>query len=446
MNPIVFEYYKNDILFKHKRSISAALGLVGAILLFVLSNKSRAASLLMKSYRIYNRKSILNLLAKKDLLRDDILLPQFSNATDIEGAAGRTIIIKYPVIKGDDIESKGILIITFTNTFGFYLREVNIELLSKYFHIVLEPSWSGYLDADIVGWANKTSDNIYVQATELQDRVLLNELRTNLKAVSFGASDWVDFQLFSPENTEKYYDSVYVANTNPIKRIVRYLKAIKNITQEIPDYRGCLVCAGWGNSSIDQIKELAAELGIENNIDMMFSLRKEQLRTVLSKSKANVLLSFKEGSNRSMYESMFVDIPVICLTENIGTNKSYINEYTGLLVSDGALENALIDMRKTWWQFSPRKWALDNISPIQTTAKLIGAISNYDQVDVSDWKPKIKVNNPEANYFHHSKADCLILNISLLTVFLSGEAKDSVSSKMKSLEYIFDALFKVAPP
>ncbi len=444
MNPIVFKYYKNDLFFKLKRPISAAIGLAGLMFL-IQGNKSRSASLLMKSYRIYNRNYLLNFIIKKGLINDDILSSLYSSEVNIEGAASRTIIIKYPVIKGNEIKSKGILIITFTSTFGFYLREVNIELLSKHFHVVLEPSWSGYLDADIVGWMHKTSENIYVQATELQDRILLNELRTNLKPVSFGASDWVDFKQFRPENEEKIYDSVYVANTNPIKRIVRYLKAIKNISQKIPDYRGCLICAGWGNSSTDQIKNLATEMGIESNIDMMFSLRKEQMRTVLSKSKINLLLSFKEGSNRSMYESIFVDVPVICLAENIGTNKSYINEYTGMLVSDSALEDTLIDMRKTWRQFSPREWALDNISPIQTTVKLLRIIGNHEQVDTSQWQPQIKVNNPEANYFYHQEADCFALNLNLLNILLKSQASNAaVTSEIKYLETKFDALFEVA--
>ncbi len=440
MNPIIFKHYKNDFLYKFKRTISAVIACAGLIPL-ILGDKSRSANLLMKSYRIHNRNYLLNFILKNDLVNNDVLSPLYSNEVSIEGAAGRTIVIKYPVVKGDDIESKGILIITFTSTFGFYLRKIDIELLTQYFHVVLEPSWSGYLDADIIGWACKTSNNIYVQASELQDRVLLNELGTNLIPVSFGASDWVDFQQFSPQDVDKCYDSVYVANMNPIKRIVRYLHAIKNISRKDPSYRGCLVCAGWGSNSTEQLKKLAIELGIESNVDVMFSLNKEQLRAVLSQSKVNLLLSFKEGSNRSMYESMFVNIPVICLSENIGVNKTYINEYTGMLVSDTYLESALINMRTVWRQYSPRKWALENISPIRTTEKLLSAIAGHDSVDTSQWQPKIKVNNPEVHYFYHQEAGFFAFNFDLLSAFLKNRVNGAVAGDVAVLEEKFDALF-----
>ncbi len=441
MNPIVFKHYKNDFFYKLKRTTSAVIGCVGLMFL-MLGNKPRSANLLMKSYRIYNRNYLLNFILKKDLLNNETLLQLYSNEVSIEGAAGRTIVIKYPVVNDDEVESKGILIITFTSTFGFYLRKIDIELLSRYFHITLEPSWSGYLDADIIGWARQTNEHVYVQASELQDRVLINELGTNLIPVSFGASDWVDFQQFSPQDVEKCYDSVYVANMNPIKRIVRYLQAIRKISREDPSYRGCLVCAGWGSNSIDEIIELTAELGVESNIDVMFSLNKEQLRTVLSKSKTNLLLSFKEGSNRSMYESMFVNIPVICLSENIGVNKSYINEYTGMLVSDDYLESALMNMRKVWRQFSPRKWALENISATRTTEKLLSVIASHDGVDTSQWQPKIKVNNPEVSYYHHQGAASHEFNLSLLSIFLVGRIdKEEAAGKVKALREKFYALF-----
>ena len=94
---------------------------------------------------------------------------------------------------------------------------------------------------------------------------------------------------------------------------------------------------------------------------------------------------------------MFLDVPAICISENIGVNKSYINEFTGLLISDSFLEDALISMRENWISYRPRAWALKNISPNATTAKLanllelkFGAICNSTL--------SVKSNNPEVEY------------------------------------------------
>ncbi len=440
MNIIAFRNFRNDFFFKNRRIISIVFGFAGSVCLLV-GKRSSAGNLFMKSHRTYGRDIVLKLMSKFGLLNEDVLSRQYSLGVSLEEAAGRSIVVKYPSISGDDVLSKGIIIIKFTKTFSFYLHHIDIDSLADYFHIVLEPSWSGYLDADILGWMHKTNNFVYVQATEIQDRILLNALHSNLKPVSFGASDWVDYKHFSPDNVEKLYDSIYVANTNPIKRIARYLEAIRNIKEEVPDYKACLVCAMWGDNPADQITRLATQLGIDSNVDFMFALNRDQLRTALTKSKTNILLSYKEGSNRSLFESMFVDVPAICLAENIGTNKAYINEYTGILITNSFLEEALIDMKNNWAKFSPRKWALKNISPMITTHKLLRIIESYDNTEISGKETYIKVNNPELRYFHDQDIEFQKFNTNLLQLFLTDPDKTLAVDDLKLFQNDYNALF-----
>jgi hypothetical protein len=304
--------------------------------------------------------------------------------------------------------------------FSYYLRNIDISKLSKHFYIVLEPSWSGYFDADILCWALETKESVLIEATELLDRVALNALTSNLIPVSFGASDWVDYSIFYEQVLDKQYDSIYVANTNNIKRIIRYLKAIKNISgYSDAEYKGCLVCASWGGNE-EVVRSLPKHFDIERNIEVCISLNKEELNKVINSSKANILLSYKEGSNRSLFESMFANVPVICIAENIGVNKSYINEYTGLLISDRFLEDGLLYMKDNWKKYRPKKWAFENICPEKTTEKLLALLDTRDGLDdLND--VYVKTNNPEVSYLNYPEVQFSDLNIKLLEAF----SKDS---------------------
>jgi len=198
--------------------------------------------------------------------------------------------------------------------------------------------------------------------------------------------------------TEKVYDSIYIANTNPIKRVRRYLEAVANIVKSGNDkYVGCLVCASWGGAEI-LVRELVESYHLKDNLVMRFSLGRSDVALYINQSKVNVLLSYKEGSNKSLFEAMFCNTPVICLSENIGVSKSYINEYTGLLIPDSLLESSLLWIADNYSRFNPRPWALHNIAPSVTIKKLESIICLLNE-SVSDAPLYIKTNNPEYSYF-----------------------------------------------
>jgi len=141
-------------------------------------------------------------------MRDDI---------GIENAALRSIIIKMPNLSGEYV-NKGVIIITFTDTFRYYYYNVDIEAMQKYFHIVLDPSWAGYCLPEILFWTAYKSP-VIVQATEITDRNFIIGTGSNLRAVEFGASDWVNYNTFSHMPIRNIYDSIYVANYSRVKQL-----------------------------------------------------------------------------------------------------------------------------------------------------------------------------------------------------------------------------------
>ena len=374
---------------------------------------------MMLSNRIYPTTTSTSLVKKN-------LAYIYNNAHNYinDNAAARTIILQQPKLEGEIIK-KGVMLITFTTTLPYFYHHIDINKLFKYYYIVLEPSWAGYCDPQILFFAQYRQP-VIVQATEKLDRDFLYAIDTNLIPVDFGASDWVDYRIFKPiKNTTKKYDSIYVANYNSIKRLEIYLRALKSIHNSSADYKAAIICASWGDYR-DYYRYLVKKYKLENMLDVYEDIDKNQLNTILNQSKVNILLSLKEGSNRSLFESMFAGTPVIALQNNIGINKDYINSQTGKLILDRELVATLLDFSKNYHQYDPLTWAMQNISPEASTAKLIQALSLKTDLPPDNFRLAIKTNNPEVNYFHKAPYDKITLNQQILSFF---ENTNSSSNK-----------------
>lgn len=403
--------------------------------LAVLGRDLKSLHWAMASHRMSYGKKAFRLIMSSELFRSGQYRELVTDTTGRDEAVGRSIVVRLPnITDSGQINSKGVLIVTFTKTFTYYLNHIDVRALSEYFHIVLEPSWAGYSDPDILLWAHLSAGVVVVQASEPKDRIFLSLASGKLFPVSFGASDWVDYRAFFPLSLQKKYDSVYVANTSPLKRVHRYFEAVHNIKKKgLKGYKGVLVCAAWGGKK-KEIEDLAKLYGVDKDIDLRFSLKKEEVNVLLNESKVNILLSFKEGSNRSLFESMFSGTPVIALYENIGVNKAYINESTGMLINDWQLEDALIAMCSRWHLYTSRDWAMKHISPDVTTIKLrqvLRALS--DSPDPEEQEFWVKTNNPEVNYMAFSGIDKKDLSEGVLRIFRYKEPAADPAGELRAM-------------
>lgn len=328
------------------------------------------------------------------------LLDLASAPVSTRETAKRTLVLRWPHIGSGRCLSKGIILIKFTTTFSYFHHNIDVEELQRYFHIVLEPSWAGYADPDILLWG-MYSQPVFVQAAEYRDRAALMSLAHNLIPLSLGSGSWVDYRKFdSMGEPDRPIDAIYVANTNPIKRIHVFLKALSTLKMSgHKDFRAVLVCASWGGGSAAEIERLVADYDVTELCTVYHAIPQAEVSKLLRQSKSCLLLSLKEGSNRSLYEAMFCDTPVIALAENIGVDKQNINCQTGMLIYEDALAEALLHIKNHWDRYEPREWARNNISPDLSTEELLSAI----RVKTGDTcGPEevvmVKTNSPEAQY------------------------------------------------
>ena len=362
------------------------------------------------------------------LLRDDIPLRR---------AASRALVLRPPVLRNGEL-IPGVLLIKFTETLRFFALRVDVNRLQQFFRLVFEPSWAGYAVPEILAFSN-ACDPILVASAEKRDRVFLKELRSSLVPTPLGSGDWVDHRIFRPLGLEKTYGSVYVANYTASKRVPAYLRAVRKAADLANGYRAAIVCSRWGPGRHTALRFID-HFDLRKRVDVYEALSQTELNEVLCQARCIVLMSLKEGSNRSLFEGMFANIPGIVLKENVGVNKHLFTSDSGFVVLERDLPLLLAGIERGEARTSPRDWAMSNISPEASTRKLEKTLKDLFPEDEKSPGLLQKVNNPEASYFDDSlrRLQDQISN-GVVPQFLKGSVSANTQSLLQATSYLLRA-------
>ena len=308
----------------------------------------------------------------------------------------RTLVLKPPRFEGGSLAECGVL---FTKTFGELAILVDLPRLLEHYRLVIEPGWSGYADPVLLQYCRFKQHPIIVCSPEKTDYDFLQQLGSNLIPVRFGASDWVNPEVFHPINSlEKRYDAVMVAGWAVYKRHHALFRALQRLRHS--DIKVALLGFEWEGSR-SEIELLIDCYGVRNHLDIYQSLPPSEVNRILNQSKVNLILTLREGANKSIFEGFFADVPGIVLKNNIGINKDYINEFTGRLIEERELPQVLMCFQEHYRDFHPREWAMQNISPQATTAKLNAILQDIARERGEPWTRDIvaKTNCPDPKYY-----------------------------------------------
>jgi hypothetical protein len=333
----------------------------------LLLSKKKAADYLMKAHRTTRklRRQVLleKVLKKHDLLNVKILDSLIKSSDDDRSLYQKRVF----VLKEKRAGERWVLIISF-DVFGQLRKRYDMAKILADYHLILEPSRSGYCTPEILQFLEYQNARIIIQAAEKLDYDFITQIGKNLIAVDIGSSNRVDERVFTDSGLEKEYDCIMVAIWADFIRHHLLFKAIKKIND--PTFRTCLIGKPWGGRTRRDIERMIEYYGIEKNVTIFEGITPEEVNVLLNKAKVNLLVSLKEGANRGILEGFFADTPGIVLKQNRGVNKSYINEYTGRLIEVEKLKDTLIWFRTNHNRFKPREWALRNISRKISTARL----------------------------------------------------------------------------
>lgn len=349
--------------------------------------------------------------------------------------AGRILILKVPTIENNSLLEKGAVIVKFTETFFPLFQLLDAHLLSKYFHIILEPSWVGYSLPEILIWANLNPEKVIVLSPYEDDYNLLSNTESNLIPITLGPADWVNPTTFSQDfETHKHYDSIYVANFNPKKRVERYIQAVVRISRTNPDFRAALVIAGHGQAQREVLEVLASARG-KAKISYFPGVNQKQLNRLFSQSKVNVLLSLREGANKGLAEGLFAGTPALLISQCACGNYRHISQESGRIISDSELEDTLIWFSNHYHQFHPRRWAEAHISPKTSTRVLSSRLRDIELVRGKRWTSDLlpKVNQPELAYLNESDTWLNAKRQSLIETFTKGATEKAVLQFLSKL-------------
>lgn len=436
--PAVFKWLLRDWLVRVLSRNSWVLRPV-RIALEAIGEKDEAVRVLMLNHRLSNDMSLVPAI-RRELGRvagqPDRFVPHPEKNFELDDSPFRAIVLLPPSF-GEGRIQRGVLLIKFTETFRVFHHSIDIDRLMRFFVIVLEPSWSGYCLPEILCWSGY-QQKVIVQASESKDREFLERLGSNLIPIDVGASDWVDYRVFFPRRIPKRYLAIYVANLSPIKRIHVYLKAIRRILGTTKDARFAVVLSSWGGVT-DEFEQLLDYYDVGTSLDVFSDRNQSELNDLLNASSVAVLLSLKEGSNKTLFEAMFAGVPVIMLEENIGVNKDYINSATGRMVKEIDLADAIVDLADRGGELSSRDWAIENIAPERSTRKIAALIRQvFEPGEVATGDLLVKVNSPEATYFDLASTAALPHVRQVLGLFMK-QGQGAVCSENETGERLYSA-------
>jgi glycosyltransferase involved in cell wall biosynthesis len=304
------------------------------------------------------------------------------------------------VLKAPRDGEKGVIVLEYTVRFDLFVALFDFTRIIRDYYIVLEPCWAGYCDPSILMFAN-TGTDVIVQAPEQRDFEFIERLACNLKPINLGSSDWIDADLFAPPaaGSARPFDLIMVANWARHKNHRKLFAALEHVRHR--PISVLLVGVDWaGRTGRDVLAEMKRFDLPHVTIELKTSIPAKEVAMCLAQSKAFLLLSEKEGSNRAIVEALFADTPAILYEHFIGGAKGKINPQTGILSTFEGLAAAIDEMLDRREQFTPRQWALQHTGSRNATAKLNAALKEIAIRRGEKWTTDIveKVNNPNFNY------------------------------------------------
>lgn len=266
------------------------------------------------------------------------------------------------VLRSATDDQKGVVLIKYNHVFPLFARFFDLEKIAKRYHLVLEPSWSGYCDLNLLAYT-RLKEPVFVQAIEPYDVRCLTSISSNLVPVPTSSNWWIDHNLIRPlPEVEKDCDVVMIAGWGSYKRHYRFFESLAKLRCQ--GHRLRVLLLGYPNGwSAETILRHAAYYGVADQIELKERVPYNDMNAQINRAKVHVLWSRHEGFNRGIIEAMLAGLP--CLLRagfNYGYRYPYINSITGNLVSEASLSHELMDLVRTCKHYSPREWVIAHMT------------------------------------------------------------------------------------
>ena len=274
--------------------------------------------------------------------------------------------------------ARGIIILCYNYAFPLFAREFDVKKVIEKYHLVLEPSWSGYCTEELLCYTLWRPATVFVEAYEPRDKRFIEGIDSGLKTVPLSANWWVDHRIFSPDHSvEKDLDFIMVASWANFKRHHRFFKVLRDLRRRGHRLQGA--CVGYpGGLTLDDIRMRAEWYGVSDQITFYEFISQIEIAHLMNRAKVNIVWSRREGVNRVIIEGMFCNVPCIIPDGfNYGYRYPYVNEETGRWSDDLRLASDLLEMTQNRWPGSPSNWVHRHMTPQHAGVTLRQSIARH---------------------------------------------------------------------
>ena len=304
---------------------------------------------------------------------------QHNRKTSIPRPLNQSLLLKAPGSNGE----KGVIYISFEHNWMKLVMDYDVKAIMKEYYIICQTSYSPTDYAVLIASSGLSSDPLFVGVSNLCDMEMLQILSPVIMPIPIMACDWNDPKHFMPKPfADRSIDIVMLASWFHCKRHWLLFEALRKMPTGL---RVVLIGRDVPGRTISDIRSEAKLFGVKQNIEIYKNLENKEVSEMLCDSKISTIFTKHEGSCVAVTESMFSGTPVAMSADGYVGAKTYINERTGILVRRNGLARQLMQFLETSQHYSPRTWAIENISSEITSERLNKIFREYAHSSGQPW-------------------------------------------------------------
>lgn len=298
----------------------------------------------------------------------------------------RAVILK-PWISDSE---RGVLYVSLCDQWSHLMVDCDVTKLASRYKLVIAPGWSPPHDFMNYMLPKVYPGNIYCLISNLKDLKILPRLSHQYRPVKLFASSWSDPQRHQPlDYSERDIDLIMVASFARYKRPFLLFKALRRMPKDLR----VLLIGAETELTAKQIWALAREYRVEDRVEIRVSVPNDEVASCLSRARASVILSRREGSCVAVAESLFAGTPVGIMEDAHIGSAAFINDQTGMFLRSQYLADDITALIRKAESFTPRLWAEGNITCHQSTSILNNQLRQDALALGEDWSTDIAVHH-----------------------------------------------------
>jgi len=282
-----------------------------------------------------------------------------------------SLLLKAPGPGGE----KGVLYVSFEyNIMRLIAHHDARRFLGEYL-VVSASSWSPTDYGVFANYAGLSDDPLFAGISNLADIESYRVMGPAVEPVPLMASDWIDPRFYTPRpRAEREVDILMVANFTRFKRHWLLFRALKHMR---PDLRVTLIGIPSPDRSADMLRAEARAFGAPQDLEILSNANIDVVTAKQCNARTSIILSKREGSCVATAECLFANTPMGLMRDAHVGSKAYINERTGVLLSERNLARELSAFLEASDTFQPRAWAMEHITCHRSSDRLNAQLRDH---------------------------------------------------------------------